>query len=241
MHETPQHVTTPIHALRVVSEPHPCVYLPDRVARHEYLFSRAVDPIVYHRLMDMNFRRAGTTIYRPCCADCTLCRQLRIPAASFRPNRAQRRNRRMNRDVDVRIGVPELSDERWLLYRRYQFARHAEESESVESLDAFLYTSSTATVEFRYHLHGRLIMAAIADVCRESLSAVYCYYDPLLMSRGLGTLNILTGIDFARTEGVPYVYLGYWIRDSRKMSYKTRFRPCEVLGSDGRWTPHDPQ
>ena len=34
--------------------------------------------------------------------------------------------------------------------------------------------------------------------------------------------------------GLDYLYLGYWIRDSRKMAYKVRFRPIEGY-INGQW------
>nr|WP_289846801.1 hypothetical protein [Acinetobacter baumannii] len=32
---------------------------------------------------------------------------------------------------------------------------------------------------------------------------------------------------------MPYVYLGYWVKGSDRMAYKTRYRPIEVLGPNG--------
>lgn len=239
MFDTPQRVQHPIAALRVLSGGQPCCYLPGRTARHEYLFAPRVAPADYHRLMNLNYRRGGVTIYRPVCEACDECRQLRVRAADFRPSRGQRRVQRGNRDLDVRIRPPRLDDERWALYRRYQRQRHGDEGDddSPDGLADFLYQSCVSTVEWSYFLHDRLVMAAICDVCDESLSAVYCYYDPDLAARGLGTFNVLSHLDFARQEGIPYVYLGFYVRDCAKMRYKAQFRPFEILRNAERWEP----
>jgi arginine-tRNA-protein transferase len=34
--------------------------------------------------------------------------------------------------------------------------------------------------------------------------------------------------------GLPFLYLGYWIAESRKMAYKATFRPAEGL-INGSW------
>ena len=68
------------------------------------------------------------------------------------------------------------------------------------------------------------------------MSAVYCYFDPREERRSLGRFNVLWMIDECRRRALPWLYLGYWIRDCPKMSYKADFGPCEVLTADGRWT-----
>ena len=241
MDEVPQQVTSPIRALRVASEEHRCSYLPQRRARHEYLFAPSVDPDDYHRLMDMGYRRSGVTIYRPICEGCRQCRPLRVPVDAFRPNRSQRRNRRDNSDLELRIGRPRLTHDRWSLYRRYQHHRHREDGDdSPEALEGFLYTSCVNTTEWRYYLDGRLVMIGIADVCRRSISAVYCYWDPMLAQRGLGVFNVLAHISMAAGEGIPHVYLGYMIRDCRKTAYKAGYAPCELLDGRQVWSSPSP-
>ena len=49
---------------------------------------------------------------------------------------------------------------------------------------------------------------------------------------------ILWQIERARELSLPAVYLGYWIRNCRKMNYKTRFRPIELL-ANGHWVRVD--
>jgi arginine-tRNA-protein transferase len=70
-------------------------------------------------------------------------------------------------------------------------------------------------------------------VLSDGLSMVYSFFDPEHEQRSLGTLMILDHIARARRMGLPYVYLGYWVRGSRKMDYKSRFLPQERLMSQG--------
>jgi arginyl-tRNA--protein-N-Asp/Glu arginylyltransferase len=64
---------------------------------------------------------------------------------------------------------------------------------------------------------------------------VYSFFDPDILGRSLGTFMILDHIERARRMGLPYVYLGYWVRGSQKMDYKGRFLPQERLLPNG-WT-----
>ena len=62
---------------------------------------------------------------------------------------------------------------------------------------------------------------------------VYSYYDASEEAESLGTYMILDHIAYAKSLGLPYLYLGYWIGGSRKMNYKRRFQPQEHLGPNG--------
>jgi arginine-tRNA-protein transferase len=235
-----ERITDPVPALRVVSDEHPCCYIPGRIARHEYLFAHHVGADDYVRLMDLNYRRGGVTIYRPICRGCQACRQLRVPVSDFRPNRTQRRAVRRNADLTLRVGEPRLTLDRWDLYNRYQAYRHAEDGEdSPETLESFLYSTCVPTLEWSWYLGEQLVMVGIADVSSRALSAVYCFYEPRMSGRSLGTFNILSMIRLAGEDGLDYVYLGFYVEGASKMLYKRNFRPCEVLDASGRWTTCD--
>jgi arginine-tRNA-protein transferase len=88
-------------------------------------------------------------------------------------------------------------------------------------------------VEFR-DPDDRLVGACLTDRLSDGLSAVYSFFLPELDRRSLGTYTILWLVERARSLGLPYVYLGYWVPESRKMAYKARFRPAEVL-TGGTW------
>ena len=216
--------------------PFRCPYLPGRTARHATVALDPAPPGVYHSLMDLNFRRLGGIFYRPQCDSCQECRMLRVPVADFHATRSQRRCRARNRDVAVELGRPEVSDEKQRLYERYLESRHDGQMDGSREELGFLCTSGIETVEIRYRLDGTLVGVGIADVEPLAMSAVYSYFDPNLGGRSLGVLNVLWMIEECRRRGLDHLYLGYYVRDSRKMSYKAGYRPCEILDPDGSWT-----
>jgi arginine-tRNA-protein transferase len=219
-------------------EPFPCPYLPARQARQLNVLPRPLVPGTYHALMDLNFRRLGPIFYRPACAGCDECRMIRVPVASFRPSRSQRRCWSRNADVAVALGVPEPSDAKHGLYVRYLEARHDGQMDgSSQEFLGFLYTTPTETREVTYSVAGRVVAVGIVDVEPQAWSAVYCYFEPAEARRGLGVFNVLWLIEECRRRGADHLYLGYYVRDCGRMSYKADYRPCELLEADGRWRP----
>ena len=143
---------------------------------------------------------------------------------------------RMNRDVQVVIGEPDVSDEKYDLFLRYLEGQHDRTmGRSWEAFLDFLYDSPTETAEFTYWLGRRLIGVSIVDRVPTGLSSVYMFFDPASARRSLGTFSIVWEIEQVRRLGRPYYYLGYYVAGSQTMSYKARFRPNEVLVADDHW------
>jgi arginine-tRNA-protein transferase len=194
---------------------------------------------LFQRLLDAGFRRSGAIIYQPMCAGCRACVPLRVSVESFTPSKSQRRVLRRNKDVVVHVGHPEATREKWELYELYQRQWHrktARESDDVMEFVTFLYRSPVESVEFEYRdPWGQLLGVGIGDVCSASLSSVYFYFDPRQARRSLGTFSAMYEIHWAREMKLKYWYAGYWIKECPTMTYKSRFRPCEILSTDGVW------
>lgn len=222
-------------------QPHACSYLTDRRARNIYPDpNKPVSKQLYSHLIQHGFRRSGDHIYRPFCPDCSACVPVRIDVAEFKPNRSQRRCLKTNKDIEVKIKPAKFNTEHFDLYRRYQTGRHAGGGMDNPNIDSYInfLTSSwcdTAFIEFR--LEGALVAIAVTDFVIDAASAFYTFFDPQLVTRGLGTFAILKQIELTKSYGLSWLYLGYWIEESPKMRYKSRFSALQAY--DGQWRPMD--
>jgi leucyl-tRNA---protein transferase len=220
--------------------PHPCPYIDANTAVNLILDPHfPVSNALYGRLLQNGFRRNGNLYYRPFCNDCTACVSVRLPIARFEPNRAQRRTLKRNSDLTTHRRPAQFTEEHFELYLRYQSIRHTGDSmddPDPEKYRRFLVDSEVETFFLEVRRQDRLLAVSIVDRVNEGFSAIYTFFEPYESSRSLGTYLILRQIDLARSEGLQWLYLGYWIAESRKMSYKANFRPLERFNPfSARW------
>ena len=219
--------------------PLPCPYLPGRTERKIVTELSGTEAEALHeRLSRAGFRRSHNIAYAPVCPGCQACVPIRVVSEDFTPDRTQRRILRANADLTVSEMPARATAEQFTLFQRYQKNRHADGD--MAAMGYYDYRAmiedtpiSTGLLEFR-DAQDRLLGACLTDWLADGLSAVYSFFDTNEDKRSLGTFAVLWLIGRARSLGLPYVYLGYWVPESRKMAYKARFRPSEILIS-GAW------
>ena len=228
-----------------LTAPSPCPYLP---GRHE---RKVFTHLVGEKAGDLNdllthggFRRSQSIAYRPACDQCRACVSVRVIANEFRPSRNFRKILARNADITGEQHSALPTSEQYSVFRAYLDQRHRHGGMAdMTVLDyAMMVEDShveTKMVEYRLRTAdtggrgGDLLAVALTDVLGDGLSMVYSCYEPSAADRSLGTLMILDHISRARRMGLAYVYLGYWVRGSRKMDYKSRFLPQERLMAEG--------
>lgn len=218
--------------------PSPCPYLPGRMERKIFAqLDPITGPYLNNYLTHSGFRRSQNVLYRPACENCQSCRSLRVDTARFKPTRSMKRIAARNKDVTSTVAPALATDEQFDLLSRYLNSRH--HGGGMSEMDYTRYemmveecAAETEIIEYR-DTDEKLIAAVLIDVLMDGYSMVYSYFDPDESDRSLGHYMILDHIVRCQAEEQPWLYLGYWVKESPKMDYKARYKPCQILGVYG--------
>lgn len=212
-----------------------CPYLSGRQKQFQYFFAQNLNETEIGFVLSKGWRKFGAYYFRPLCPTCRDCTPIRVLTEEFTPSKSQRKNLRKNAAVQVKFGPLTYSQRGYDIYVEHSRNRFDQES----SLDGFLfnfYTPSCPALQSEYYLDDQLIALGFLDHGHNCLSSVYFVYDTSYAHLGLGTFSILKEIEYAKSVGLPYYYLGYYIRECRRMNYKDRFEPREHFDwSSGIW------
>ena len=232
--------TLPIAPQFYVTAPQPCPYLEGRMERKLFTALQGETATkLNNSLSGQGFRRSQNVLYRPSCADCAACMSARINVADFSPSKGQRRTIKRNAGLARRATSPWATEEQYDLFRTYLDSRHA--NGGMADMDVFEFAAMieetpirSRVIEYHDKQTRELIGVCLTDVLEDGVSMVYSFYSPDRPRDGLGNYIILDHIEIARSAGLPYVYLGYWVPGSPKMGYKAKFSGLEVY-MGGAW------
>lgn len=217
-----------------------CPYFRDgRTATIEYLLPSEEDVKNFHLFLAKGYRRLDAVLYRNVCEECSACVPIRISVREHVPSRSQQRTLRCNRDMNVvTLSSPVVTGEKVNLYKNYLKSKHGQSDESYvpdpEQVLRMLHYGFARTLEMDYYIGERLIGVGIVDEGKDALSSNYFYYDTDFLERRPGIFSILQEIFLANRLKKRHYYLGFYIEEHRKMSYKKQFRPHSML-KYGRW------
>jgi len=228
-----------------VTAPQPCPYLEGRSERKLFTALPGENAVrLNDTLSKQGFRRSQNVLYRPSCAECTACMSARIRVADFTPSRSQKRTLARNADLRREATSPWATEEQFGLFRRYLDSRHSDGG--MADMDIFEFAAMIEETPVKSRVveytapppapgaFRKLAAVCLTDVLDDGISMVYSFYEPDRAADSLGTYIILDHIDLARSTGLPFVYLGYWVPGSRKMDYKANFSAVEIY-KNGHW------
>jgi len=230
-----------------------CSYFPNLLSDMRYRYINKCSTDDYQNMLVHGWRRFGKMHFVPECETCTKCISMRICVKDYKFSSSEKRVLAKNKDTKMFIQNPTLSIDHLKLYDKYHAYMHAKKNWSYVPIDPAEYNRSyvegklSFAREILYVREEKLVGVAISDILPKSISSIYCYYDHDYDKYSIGKYSILIQIKIAKELNIPYIYLGYWIKDHLSMGYKENYQPFEILVNRSSlnkmsfWKKYDPK
>lgn len=221
--------------IEFVEENRTCSYFENEISDIRYRYVNECNPVIYTKMLERGWRRFGNMHFVPECKTCTKCVSMRIDVKNYKFSKSDKRVLAKNKDTKIYLQAPSVSKEHLFLYEKYHMHMEQKKSwtynpiEPSEYYRSYVEDKSSYAKELLYFREDRLVAVALTDILDEALSSIYCYYDHDYQDLSLGKFSILAQIKIAKEMNIPYIYLGYWIKDHYSMGYKEAYQPFEVL------------
>ncbi|MGD9970674.1 MAG: arginyltransferase [Sulfuricurvum sp.] len=213
----------------------PCAYISGNTQSIHYKIIHECTKPACESLILRGWRRFGAMYFRPICQECRKCESLKIDVMNYRFSKSERRILRKNGAFETVVRHPTLTREHLDLFHRYHLHKHHTRAWDTPKADpknyyaSFVHGHGDFGFEVLYFDQERLIAVDLIDILDEGISALYCYYDPEYTSYSLGKFTLLRQIEMARTLGLKWVYLGYYVQECPSLAYKADFKPYREL------------
>lgn len=218
-----------------IEEDRDCSYFSNEISDIRYRYIHNCDKEDYQNMLEHGWRRFGKMHFVPECKNCTKCVSMRIDVKNYKFSRSEKRVFKKNLDTKLYIQAPTLTLDHLKLYDKYHYNMNKKKDwtyspiEPAEYDRSYVQGKSEFTKEFLYVRDDKLIGVALVDILSNSISSIYCFYDHDYEDLSIGKFSILAQIKIAKELNIPYIYLGYWIKDHLSMGYKEAYEPFEVL------------
>ena len=222
----------------MITADEPCSYLEDHTQRMHYQLIDNCSTSMSQALIERGWRRFGRMFFRPVCQECNKCRSLRIDAENFKFSRSQRRILRKNKDTEVFISRPKITQEHINLHIKYHLHKHKKVGWKHEKITqqnyylTFVQGMGEFAYEVSYIRDGKLIGVDLIDILEDGISAIYFFYDPDFSHLSLGNFSILKEVQIAHMHDLKWIYLGYYVSENKSLNYKAKYQPLQELQGD---------
>ncbi len=219
----------------VLEENKSCPYYDDKISDTRYRYLESCDPAIHSAMLERGWRRFGHMHFIPECKTCNECTTIRIDISKHKFTKSQKRIINKNKNTDVYIQEPSVSIDHLNLFDKYHSHMHEKKKWKYEPTTPEDYYNSYVAgankygKEILYFIEDKLVAVALVDILETGMSAIYCYYDHDYEHLSLGKYSIIAQLSMAKQMKIPYLYLGYWIKDHYSMGYKESYKPFEIL------------